>query len=169
VITVIEVLSPSNKAPGAGQNRFLRKRQELLDAHVTLVEIDLLRGGERLLPVPIERLPDAYRTPYQVCVRRGWQPTSVEIYRLPIQERLPAIRVPLRPSDQDAPLDLQALIDQCYRDGDYEEDIDYQQEPDPRLTGPDARWADALLRKKALRRGSRNGSKRRPGRADNTS
>src|SRR5947209_31320 len=78
VVTVIEVLSLANKLPGEGQDKYRRKQQELRDGHVSLVEIDLLRAGARLLPVPLERLPDHYRTPYQVCVRRGWQAVEVE-------------------------------------------------------------------------------------------
>jgi len=48
-------------------------------------------------------------------------------------------------------LDLQGLIDQCYRNGGYDEDIDYKAEPVPPLDPDDARWADALLRKKGKR------------------
>jgi uncharacterized protein DUF4058 len=151
VITVIEVLSPANKAPGEGQDLYVRKQQELRQAQVTLVEIDLLRGGKRLLPVPLRRLPPEYRTAYQVWVRRGWQPLSVEVYRASLREKLPTIKIPLRQSDADVLLDLQALIEQCYRNGSYEEDIDYQNDPEPPLGKSDARWAQALLRDKGLR------------------
>jgi Protein of unknown function (DUF4058) len=43
-------------------------------------------------------------------------------------------------------LDLQAVIDQCYRNGGYDEDIDYSVAPDPPLNVEDAHWADTLLR-----------------------
>jgi hypothetical protein len=69
---------------------------------------------------------------------------------------LPVIRIPLRQTDADVPLDLQALIDQCYRNGDYEDDLNYQTDPYPPLDPDDARWADALLRKLGRR------SRRRP-------
>ena len=55
------------------------------------------------------------------------------------------IGIPLRKKDDDAPLDLQALIEQCYRNGSYDDDIDYNRDPDPPLEGADARWADELL------------------------
>ena len=45
LVTVIEVLSPANKLPGEGQRQYRRKQQELRDASVSLVEIDLLRRG----------------------------------------------------------------------------------------------------------------------------
>ena len=63
---------------------------------------------------------------------------------------MPTIGIPLRPTDADAALDLQALIDKCYAAGSGEL-IDYGRPPLPKLYGSDADWADALLRKKGLR------------------
>src|SRR5437867_3445004 len=42
VVTVIELLSPSNKAPGKDRDHYLAKRDEILWSGVHLVEIDLL-------------------------------------------------------------------------------------------------------------------------------
>jgi hypothetical protein len=156
VVTVIEVLSPANKLPGEGQEKYLQKRRELRDARVSLVEIDLVRAGNRPLPVPVGNLPPAFRTTYQIWVRRGWELLKVEIYRASLRERLPRIRIPLRQTDSDAPLDLQALMEECYQNGHYEEDVDYQVDPYPPLDPKDARWAEALLRKLGRR------SRRRP-------
>jgi hypothetical protein len=161
LITVIEVLSLTNKLPGEGRQDFLKKQRELRGGGVSLVEIDLLRDGGRMLPVSLERLPAAYRTPYGVCVRRGWEPVDVEIYRVSLRERLPVIAIPLRETDADAPLDLQPLIEQCYRNGDYEEDIDYNRDPEPPLEGADARWADELLRRAGRRTRPRRGRRKR--------
>jgi hypothetical protein len=151
VVTVIEVLSPANKAPGDGQVKYLQKQRELQAAQVNLVQIDLLRTGQPLLPIPRERISPAYRTTYQVVVRLGWEPTLLRLHRLPLRERLPVILIPLRPKDKYVPLDLQALVDECYRNGGYEDDLDYTVDPDPPLDPADARWADALLRRKGLR------------------
>ncbi len=60
------------------------------------------------------------------------------------------IKIPLRPTDRDAYLNLQAILDQCYRNGGYD-DIDYRSEPDPPLLPDDASWADALLREHGRR------------------
>jgi hypothetical protein len=155
VVTVIEVLSPANKVPGEGQEKYLQKRHELRDGRVSLVEIDLVRTGTRPLPVPLDTLPPPFRTTYHVWVRRGWELLKVEIYRAPLRERLPVIRIPLRQTDTDVPLDLQALIEECYRNGNYEDDIDYQADSYPPLDPSDARWANALLRKLGRRSGRR--------------
>lgn len=152
VVTAIEVLSLANKAPGEGQELYRKKQRELRDGRVNLVEIDLLRAGDRVLSVGAARIPPAHRTPYQVCVYRATAAVPAwEIYRVPLRERLPVIRIPLRLTDTDIPLDLQALIDQCYHNGGYDEDIDYSTEPTPSLEVADARWADALLRQAGRR------------------
>ncbi len=152
VITVIEFLSPSNKAPGEGQDLYLQKQREVQGAGASLVEIDLTRDGRRQMLVPWERTPRSHRTTYQVCVLRGWVVGTVEMYRAPLERRLPVVRVPLRQTDEDASLDLQALIDQCYTNGRYD-DLDYQADPLPPLAPHDAAWADELLRSKELREG----------------
>lgn len=51
VVTVIEILSPANKRPGAGQELYLKKQRELIEGQVRLVEIDLLRSGQSVLSV----------------------------------------------------------------------------------------------------------------------
>src|SRR5947208_13477770 len=93
-----------------------RNTRFVMDSCISLVEIDLLRAGPHVLQVPLGQYPASYRTPYKVCVHRSWKATA-EIYRVPLQERLPAIRVPLRQADVDVPLDLQALVAQVYRHG----------------------------------------------------
>jgi hypothetical protein len=55
LVASIEVLSLSNKTPGAhGRDLYQRKQKEILASQVHLVEIDLLRGGEHTTAVPLE-------------------------------------------------------------------------------------------------------------------
>ena len=56
VVTVIELLSPSNKRAGDDRESYLAKRRELLRSPAHLVEIDLLRGWT---PMPQEGGPSA--------------------------------------------------------------------------------------------------------------
>jgi Protein of unknown function (DUF4058) len=60
------------------------------------------------------------------------------------------IAVPLRPADGDVPIDLQAIVEQCYKNGGYL-GIDYHGESDPPLSPEHAAWADALLRERGKR------------------
>jgi hypothetical protein len=150
VVTVIEVLSPSNKTPGAGQDLYLKKQQELRGGGVSLVEIDLLRSGRSVSPVPPHRLPPAYRSPYQISVTRGWRRNKAEIYRASLRDPLPVIAVPLRETDADAALDLQTLIAKVYRNARYD-DLQYSEDAWPALEGSDREWADSILKTAGLR------------------
>ena len=150
VVTVIEFLSPSNKIPGDGRDLYLRKQQEVKAARVSLVEIDLTRTGRRVMAVLPEQIRSSHRTTYQVCIVRGWATHQAEVYRVPLDRRLPVIHVPLRETDADVPFDLQVLIDRCYQNGRYD-DLNYQAEPIPPLDASDAEWADELLQSKGLR------------------
>ena len=149
VVTVIELLSASNKYAGDGQEKYLQKQREIRRATVNLVEIDLLRGGKRVLAVSKGLVPQSHQTTYSVCVTRGWKPGYFELYAVPLDRPLPTIKIPLRETDQDVPLDLQAIIDRCYRNGRYD-DIDYSIDPSPPLKELDRAWIEKLL---AARRG----------------
>ncbi|MBI4663091.1 MAG: DUF4058 family protein [Verrucomicrobia bacterium] len=146
VITAIELLSPSNKADPEAVLSWRRKRNDYLRGGINLVEIDLLRAGawtlpdrSLLKPVPPGRLC------YHVCVTRPPWLTRHEFYVLPLRERLPAIRVPLRPANPDVALDLQLLIDACYERGRYGTVIDYTKPINPSLPSEEAAWARDLL------------------------
>ena len=150
VITVIEILNAANKVGVDGRAAYLRKQRQYLAAGINLVEVNLLREGEHVLSVPVERIPSAYRTPYMVCVRRGAIPRRAEIYGIALRMPLPNIPIPLRPADRDVVLQLQPLIDACYRDGRYQR-IDYRADPVPCLDEDDTQWMDQLLRSQGLR------------------
>jgi hypothetical protein len=46
LVTAIEFISPTNKAPGEGRDAYMKKRAEFLDSDSNLVEVDLTRGGD---------------------------------------------------------------------------------------------------------------------------
>jgi hypothetical protein len=62
---------------------------------------------------------------------------------------LPAIRVPLRPTDADVVADLQPLIDQCHERGRYHL-LNYRLDLDPPLSSEEAAWMNGVLREHAL-------------------
>jgi hypothetical protein len=144
LVTAIEFLSPTNKLPGKGQEKYLQKQEEYIEGGVNLVEIDLVRRGQHII-TGYDRIPDSHRTTYQACVRRA-NKAKTEVYAIPLQRALPIIRIPLREGDADARLNLQAILDQTYHNGAYGSRIDYTQPPDPPLGPADAAWAAELLR-----------------------
>ena len=150
VITAIELLSPANKTI-EGRETYRIKQDEFIGARVNLVEIDLVRGGHFALAIAERKLPRNCRTPYLINVRRAIRRAEAELYRLPLSDPLPNIRVPLRPTDSDVVLQLQPLLDECYERGRYR--MNYQQPPDPPLTPDEDAWADQRLREQGLRPG----------------
>jgi len=149
VITVIEFLSRSNKQRGPGRRLYLKKQRECRRGRVNLVEIDLLRG-ER--PTTLcSRFTTGDLAMYHASVFRASRPDRLEYYEMPLRQRLPMIRIPLRRKDADVGLDIQELVDLAYRRGRYD-DIDYAQPLDPPLPAEDARWVEGLLKEKTGRR-----------------
>jgi hypothetical protein len=161
VVTIIEFLSPSNKSPGLNREQYLRKQRDIRSSATNLVEIDLNRFGTHTLAFLLGELKPRDRTPYMTCVRRATRLGMAEVYPMPLRERLPIVKIPLRPGDADVPLDLQALVDQCYRNGAYEGTLDYAADPDPPLSGGDKDWAAQWLQAKGLRQ--RTKTRRRRG------
>lgn len=147
VVTVIEILSPTNKIAGSrGRTSYLAKRAEVMNSPSHFVEIDLLRAG-----VPLtarELVPPA---DYYVHVSRHEGRPKGRVWPILLSQRLPVIPLPLRPDDDDAALDLQRVLNTAYDRAAYELDVDYKQEPVPRLPEAYVAWADELLREQGLR------------------
>jgi hypothetical protein len=148
LITAIELLSPANKRPGAdGADAYEKKRQELFQSGVHLLEIDLLRGGKR--PRLARPLPPA---PYFVFLSRAERWPEIAIWTCSLQQPLPTIPVPLRRPDPDVALPLNQLLHQVYRNARYDLQVDYRAAPPPpELSVEDAAWLDAHLRERGLR------------------
>jgi hypothetical protein len=147
VVTVIEILSPTNKVSGsAGQKSFEHKRREVMYYPSHWVEIDLLRG-KRMLTVPMKLGPHEYL----VHISKSEQRPEGTLWPIRLSQRLPIIPIPLKASDPDARLDLQAVLDAAYNRGNYDLECDYRTEPRPPLKPELSAWADELLRSKGLR------------------
>ena len=146
VITVVELLSPSNKASGDGMDQYRQKQRECRAGGVNLVEIDLLRGGRDVLIAPRNRFRQEHRQHYTACVYRPERWPKLEVYPISLRGPLPAIRIPLRAGrDADVVLDLQALFDKSYTNGAYD-DTDYAAPiPPPPLSAEDQAWVAEWL------------------------
>lgn len=138
LVTMIEVLSPSNKRYGPDREQYLMKRSAMMFSSASIVEIDLLRGGPRL---PLNDLP---RSDYCVTVFRKSKAPKVEAWPIGLRDPLPIIPIPLKGDFPDATLDLSALLNRVYDAAGYEDYL-YESPPEPPLEGPDLAWAQALI------------------------
>lgn len=148
LVTAIELISPSNKRP-PGVREYRARQTDFIEAGISLVEIDLIRAGRPVFRVPPDSIRGRDDCGYAVSVSRACLPRQHEVYACPLRQRLPAIRIPLRPDDRDVVLDLQPLIDKAYANGRYWME-DYSERLAPPLSADDRAWADERLREANL-------------------
>jgi hypothetical protein len=143
--TSIEVLSPTNKR-GEGRDEYLAKRHRILQSTAHLIEIDLLRTGER---IPMEEpLPPA---PYYIYLGRFEIRPVTDVWPISLDQPLPMIPIPLLAGDADVILDLQLALTTVYDLCDYDLEIDYTRPPEGALTSVQATRIDEYLRAAGLR------------------
>ncbi|ETX08330.1 DUF4058 family protein [Candidatus Entotheonella palauensis] len=148
VITVIEVVSPTNKYAGPGRVSYLAKQTEVRKSTAHLVEIDLLRIGPHVMAVPEWAARQHGPYEYLICVNpAGGLRDRFRLYPRGVRQRLPRIRLPLADPDPDTVLDLQAVLARTYEAGGYADRIDYAQPCIPALSPADQAWADTLIGK----------------------
>jgi hypothetical protein len=138
VITVIELLSPSNKRPGPDRDDYLAKRRQVLATVTHLVEIDFRRGGQRPSP------PDLPPCDYYCLVSRYADRPRVGVWPIGLRDPLPTLPIPLEDDDPPARLDLKAVLDRTYDSSDFGKYI-YQETPEPPLSAEDEAWARGIV------------------------
>ena len=138
LITAIEILSPVNKR-SPGWQPYHEKRNDLHHSGVHLLELDLLRRGQR--HVPDLGLPEHH---YLFSLwRAGTQKMSV--WTNTVQQPLPVLPVPLVSPDPDALLPLRQALDMIYERGLYHLSIDYKKPPPPpEFSEEDRAWLGKL-------------------------
>lgn len=154
LVTLIELLSPSNKIAGPDREAFERKQKEILNTEVNWVEIDLLREGKRLGCHP---KMDFY------CRRKGYDYLIVasrstlrsprlqlELYGFTVQDPFPRISIPLKNPDPDILLDLGQVFHRAYETGPYRKIIRYHLQAEPPLSPESASWARVLIAARGL-------------------
>ena len=148
-VAVLEILSPSNKYPGAGRREYNDKRLRILESATHLVEIDLIRVGD---PMPVEGYDgDAA---YRILVSRNESRPMAELYPFGLQSAIPDFALPLLNDTDEPTLRLGEIVNDIYLQGYYGGGtlIDYNDDPAGPLSDADAAWLDGLLRGKGLRR-----------------
>lgn len=145
VVTVIEVLSPTNKRIGAeARAEYLLKRHQILVSSTNLVEIDLLRGGGRL-PTSDPMPPGDY----YALICRSDHHYQADVYGWPMLHRLPKIPIPLAGGDPDVWLDLQAVFSTVYDRSGFDYALRYNQLPTPELNALELNQVEFFLRSRS--------------------
>jgi hypothetical protein len=128
-ITVIEILSPSNKTSHRQEYRY--KRQQLLSANLALVEVDWLHESPSVIPhlPPYPRHPKA--SPYHIAVTNPRLSAKTQVYQVQIEQALPQLALPLL-GQETVPCDFEAVYQETFLKGRYGNSVDYRQAP-PRL------------------------------------
>ena len=141
LVTVIELLSPSNKRRGTkGWRLYNRKRQVFLRGLAHFVELDLLRRGRRM---PMAgRWPDS---PYYLLVCRKHEAPRCSVWPAHFLRPLPPLSIPLAAPDPDVTLALQPLVEAVYARSHYDRDLDYSRPLHPPLCPADAAWLEERL------------------------
>ena len=139
VVTVIELLSPSNKI-GDGWHEYQYKRHELMHGDAHLVELDLLQGGQRADPQGLLPAGDCYT----LVTRRG-KPLRREVYAWPLARPLPRVPIPLEQPDPDVPLDLAAAFTDAFDRGGYARQLRREADSLAALDEEQRMWARGVV------------------------
>ncbi|NUM45264.1 MAG: DUF4058 family protein [Anaerolineales bacterium] len=144
VITVIEILSPTNKRTGIGRTQYEAKRQQILQSQTHLLEIDLLREGK---PMFFAGPPQSYQSAYRILVSRAPARPRGELFAFGIREKIPAFSLPLLPGDVEPAIELTPLFHGIYERARYDLVMDYTAAPTPPLSPEEMAWAVEWLEK----------------------
>jgi hypothetical protein len=138
LITVIEVLSPTNKR-SEGRSLYETKRIKILTSMTNLVEIDLLRSGK---PMMVQGAPESQ---YRILVSRSSDRPNADLFAFDLQEEIPDFPVPLRGEMPEPIVSLQTVLNETYQRGRLDLLIDYTIDPIPGLKAHDRLWMQEIL------------------------
>jgi hypothetical protein len=108
LVTVIEMISPSNKAHDYYIKSYIERREEIfLKRGINVIEIDLTRSYKRLIDHPVTTT-----SPYHVAIFIPGH--GLRVVPMTLQEPFKRIAMPLR--EEIIPIDLHKLYEQSYRE-----------------------------------------------------
>lgn len=140
VVTVVELLSPTNKRPGEGRRTYEEKRLALFGTRTHLVEIDLLRAWP---PMPMGGCPP--NADYRILISRANRRPRADLLVFGVREQIPSFALPLLPGDDEPVVELNRLLHELYERAGFDLRINYSQPPEPPLHEADADWAVGLI------------------------
>lgn len=135
VVTVLELLSPTNKKPGEHYEEYLAKREEYFASGVNLVEVNLLRAGKN---PPLGEM-EGEVLQYYILVCRARDLPRAAIWPFTVRDPLPDFSIPLRPGEE-IPFNLKPCLERAYQEARYDREINYARPPEPPFPGENAGW-----------------------------
>lgn len=144
VITIIEILSPSNKRSGEDRQAYIAKREKIFRAPINFVEIDLLRGWSPM-PFTLSKT-NGHLSQYRILVKRRTSLRRAFLYPFDVRDTIPVFPLPLQPGDVEPPVRLGAALKEIYDEYGYDLCLNYHESPEPPLNDADAQWAAEILR-----------------------
>ncbi|NET72673.1 MAG: DUF4058 family protein [Sphaerospermopsis sp. SIO1G2] len=144
---IIEILSPTNKKSKEGRKSYLDKRDKIFETNTNLVEIDLIRTGEKM-PM-ITHTPD---TDYRILVARSHRLPSAQLFPFSVREPIPNFTIPIQKSEPEIELNLQNIFLEIYEQAGFDLTLDYNIPPVPELSGENQEWMDLLLKEQGRRK-----------------
>lgn len=140
VVTIIELLSPSNKPE---PHAYREKRWRAFQAHTAWVELDLLRHGER-------QAEFHGHSDYYIMTHWGDPRADFQVWFLQLRDPLPTIVVSLAEDGSGIAVDLQAIFVQTYQRGALGYDIEYVNPEQLGLAPADTAWVAAQIAQSPL-------------------
>ena len=105
VVTVIELVSPSNKAAGPGRDSYVNKQRQIQRRANAIWSRSICYAAcMHVMSIPESHLATAKPYDYLACVNRWPVRSRFELYPCRWRERLPTIGIPLAEPDTDVPL-----------------------------------------------------------------
>lgn len=145
VITVVEILSPTNKRQGEGRRIYATKRQTVLGSASHLVEIDLLRANAPMTMHLVNRKTPAADS-YRILVSRSECRPRADLYEFTLREPIPKFPLPLKETEEQVLVDLQSLLNGIYARSGYDLRVDYQAPVPPPAPSPENQaWVYEIL------------------------
>jgi Protein of unknown function (DUF4058) len=144
LVTVIELLSPTNKKTKDARAEYLERRRKLIRGGVHFVEIDLLRAGE---PMPL--INSAPPSDYRILICRREHAKRAVLHAFSWTVPIPLISIPLLPGDAEPTLDVNSVLHSLMDRVQYDVVVNYKKPPEPPLRPEDEPWAAAITARAA--------------------
>ena len=84
---------------------------------------------------------------YRPIVSRSQRRPYADVHLFNMRDLIPDLPIPLRPGEEEPFMPLNRILHEVYDQGGYDLIIDYQQPPEPPLSGADGAWTAQILSK----------------------